>query len=153
MKRKYLILGGLALAAISSYGAKKGIDTIAIIKRLQTTLKAIKGLSFTNAGIEARIDLQITNPTDQPLNVNGGGALIVRQINIYDRANVLVATAKPNLAAINIVPGGTVVLEDVKVATQFGTILNSILGNPSTNPDDYRVETVLETMTGNMIVI
>lgn len=154
MNKKYLIFGGLALLGIVAYGGKKGFDAYSVFQQLETRLKAIRGFKPTATGIRMRVDLEMYNPTNTPLSIATGGAILVKGVRILDKTGQEVARAAlQNLQRIQIVPGGTFVLEGVEVETKFGTILNSILGGLSSNPDDYEIETELETMTGHRITV
>jgi hypothetical protein len=153
MNKKYWIFGGLSLLALSTYAGKKSYDAFSVLGKLETKLQAIKGLSVTNTGIRMKLDIALINPTNTPLNVNTGGTLTVREIKVFDLNGQEVATARPNINRINIVPGGTYILEDVPVETKYGTILNSLLGGLSSDPNNYEIRTVIETMTGNIITI
>lgn len=152
MNKKYLILGGLALTVLSSFGAQKGYNITSVAGKLETGLKAIKNINFTATGVNMKIDVTIKNPTTKALDVSAGGAVTVKTINIYDKHGFLVATANPNIMAISIAPGGTVILEDVPVSSRYGDIINLVVSGASSDPDDYRVETVIESFGKEFII-
>lgn len=139
MKAKYLLFAAAALVGISALGAKKGFDLNEIIPQLQTTLKTIRKVNFSGSGINVVIDVTIKNPTNKALNFASAGAVTVKKLLVYDRNNNLVATAEPNINALSIPAGGSIVLENIPLSTNYGNILDTILGGFSTNPDDYTV--------------
>jgi len=146
MNKKVLIFGGLALAALSSYGAKKGFDLSTVVGGLETKLVGVRGLRVRSDHFTIKVDVSITNPSDKALDFSSGGAMTIKQLNIFDKSGKLVAKATPNLQAISIVPGGTVVLENVEVSSEYGNILNMIISGVSTNPEDYTVETIVDAL-------
>lgn len=145
MNKKYLVFGALALTAFTAMGAKKGYDISTVAGALETSLRTIRRMNFTATGIQMQLDIAITNPTDKSLDVSTGGVVKIKTINIYNKKGALVATANPNISGISIVPGGTVILERVPVESRYGDIVNTLIGGASSNPDDYIVETVIES--------
>lgn len=152
MKIKYLALGALALVGISALGAKKAIDVSSIASQLQTTLRAIRKLDFTANGINLEVDIAIKNPTKQELSIATAGAVTLKRLLIYDKKQKLVATAEPNISALTIVPGGTIVLDRVPIVATYSSVLDTIFGGFSTNPDDYTVKAEITALGTTMTV-
>tara|TARA_R110002074_G_scaffold86875_7_gene191831 strand:- start:7095 stop:7559 length:465 start_codon:yes stop_codon:yes gene_type:complete len=153
ISKKTLLAIALIVAPLALFSAKKGYDAYDIIGKLQAKLKAIKGFRLIGSTITMKLDVNITNPTDTAFDVATGGLFIVRRINVFDKQNNLIAFSEPNISDISIPPYGTVTLTDLPVSSQVGSIFNALFNSPSTNPDDYRVETIIETSTGQTVTI
>lgn len=142
---KVILYGTLALVGLSALGAKKAFDINDILPQLQTTLTAIQRLGArTNPvtgelEVTARINVAITNPTDKDLDIASAGAITIRKLTIYDLDNNLIAIAEPNINALSIVSGDTLILENILIYAPAKSTLDNIFSGLSTNPDDYTV--------------
>ena len=152
MKAKYLILGAAALVGISAIGAKKATDVTSIASQLQTTLRTIRRLDFTANGLNLEVDVAIKNPTEKELSIATAGAVTLKRLLIYDRKQNLVATAKPNISALTIVPGGTIVLDRVPIVATYSNVLDTIFGGFSTDPNDYTIKAEITALGTSMTI-
>lgn len=146
MKAKYLLFGAAGLVAISAFSAKKGFDITELAGQLKTTLKAIRNVNFSTTGITAEIDVEITNPTDQQFSVASAGAIVLRKLLVYDKNNKLIATAETNITALSIASNSSVILPQIPLKSSFGSIIDSVFGGISTNPQDYIVVAEFEAL-------
>lgn len=146
MNKKYFILGGLALAALSSYGAKKGLNISTVASGLETKLIGVRKPNIYTDHLKAMVDIKITNPSTQALDFSTGGAATLKHIEVFDKKGNLFATATPNIQAISIVPGGSVVLENVEIKGYYSDIISVIVAGISTNPNDYTIKSTIEAL-------
>ncbi len=122
--KNLLLLGGVALVAVSYYGKRKVTEIRNVIDSLILGVSGIHNFNFAAGNLTFDIDLKIANPTNQALNVQTGNLITVKRLLFYSQKGDFIGESFPNLSSIEIPAHGSISIKNL--ATQINT---SNLGN------------------------
>lgn len=144
--KKILLFGGIGLAVLSAFGAKKAFDIKSVVEQLKISLGKIHGwpeIYYPNVRI--KIDLLITNPTQIPLDISTGGLIKVTKVAVYDGNNGFLGEANIGIDSISVPANGTEPIENVRIQGPIKGILENIYSG-GINKDNLRLVTHISAL-------
>lgn len=150
--KKIWILAGVSLLGLTLFGGKKAIDLSNVVNSLKVSLRGIGSFpEFFGNMIRSSVNIAIQNPTERALDLQTGGAIILKKLRIYNKEGKLAATASPNITGINIPAFGEVVFKKIPIESSITGLLNTILIG-STDTRDYTIEAEIEALGKTFII-
>ena len=118
IKKKYIILGAVAVLAISflSFTSAKISQAKNLFSKLKFSFAGVGKVGIAPpAGIWLDIDLVISNPTAEDFYISSGGAIVPKVLTIYNKNELFGFASIDNLYSLEIKSGGRAYLKNIRV--------------------------------------
>tara|TARA_R110000751_G_scaffold40862_4_gene96428 strand:+ start:2462 stop:2923 length:462 start_codon:yes stop_codon:yes gene_type:complete len=152
--KKLLLFTGIALGGIYYFGQQKLIDIKSIVQQLQFKLLKMYDVKIESSAVKFKVDLSITNPTQQNLAADANGFVTLSKLKYYNLQEEMIGQSNVDVQKIMIAAGETIRFESLETSipiSNVGGAINTIL-NRFKNPDNIIVKAELTTPAGVYII-
>ncbi|GAA4274956.1 hypothetical protein U6A24_12590 [Aquimarina gracilis] len=146
--KKLLLLGGAAFLASTYFGKQKITEIRNVIDSLILRVNGIRNFKFDLTGLNFDIDLNITNPTTENLNLQTGNMITLRRLLFYTDQGEFIGQSFPNLTGIEIPANGTINIANLRThidTGNIGTLINNAIGL-FIDPSKLQVKAEIESL-------
>lgn len=146
---KKLLIGIAAIGLATYYfGNKKVTEVKSVVDQLKLQVNGIRNLQVSSGGIKFKIDLNINNPTDQPLNLNTAQVVTLSRLRFFANNGDFIGESFPNISDISIPAYGSINIPNldtfVKVSN-LGNLFNNVL-QLFAEPSNLKVQAELSAL-------
>ncbi|MBW1297822.1 hypothetical protein [Aquimarina litoralis] len=129
MKKLLLGIGAVGLA-MYYFGNRKVTEVRSVVDQLKLQVNGIRNLNVSSGGIKFKIDLNIQNPTNQPLTLNTAQLVTLSKLRFFAPNGDFIGESFPNISDISIPAYGSISVPNldtfVKVSN-IGHLFNNVL--------------------------
>ena len=130
--KKYIVIGGLALAGYQLFkaGSNKLGSIQNVAKNLIVKIASISTPNIVDGGVTFNTNLSISNPTSEPLNLDGNSIVTISKIDFYTASGDFLGESFPNITGISIPANSTIQIKNVPTfvrVVNFGNLLTNAI--------------------------
>ena len=128
MKAKYLIIGGITIAAIAlmSFTKAKVSQAKELFSKIliRTSIPHIHSLSLDH--LLVYLDITLQNPTAQDFTASSGGAIQAKVLRVFIGNKLLAHASLQSLSAIEIKAGGNFEIKNIEIKLPTMNLLTTL---------------------------
>lgn len=128
-----LTVAGVAAAGSLLFGKNKIDGYRNVLEQMQFKIKSVKGIKLISGNVVFNVDLQLTNPTNIPINVPGN-KLVVKTLHFFTPSGKKLGVANPYISDIDMPANGSRIITNVPatisldaVGSSFSEVLSVVL--------------------------
>ncbi|WP_271770467.1 hypothetical protein [Aquimarina algiphila] len=153
MKNILLLVGGAVIGSMY-FGKQKVTEIRNVIDALLLRVNGIRNFQLESTGVNFDIDLDITNPTEQGLNLSTGNLVTLKRLLFYSESGQFIGESFPNLSGIEIPAKGSMNIPNLSTSidiSNIGSLFNSAIGI-FIDPSKLNVKAELESLGKSYII-